>query len=62
MGGEKNSTSVARLVKKSFKKNSASFKETKNKAVTSTHLLRMLIHIFDTLEKLSVSECLPDQY
>lgn len=29
-GGEKNSTSVARLVKKSFKKNSASFKQTNN--------------------------------
>lgn len=33
-GGEKNSTSVERLVKKSFRKNSASFKKT-NKAVSA---------------------------
>lgn len=33
-GGEKNSTSVERLVKKSFRKNSASFKKT-DKAVSA---------------------------
>lgn len=44
-GGEKNSTSVERLVKKSFRKNSASFKKT-NKAVSAGKKKKIRCWIF----------------
>lgn len=56
-GGEKNSTSVERLVKKSFRKNSASFKKT-NKAVSAGKKKKLDTGFFFLCSKLF----LPDRY
>lgn len=47
-GGEKNSTSVARLVKKSFRKNSASFKQ---KQTCYSHWGRWVCQVFNAKAK-----------
>lgn len=56
-GGEKNSTSVERLVKKSFRKNSASFKKT-NKAVSAGKKKKLDTGFFSFV----INYFLPDRY
>lgn len=56
-GGEKNSTSVERLVKKSFRKNSASFKKT-NKAVSAGKKKKLDTGFFSFVR----NYFLPDRY